>query len=174
MAAPGGHHRRSPRLKGYDYRQPGAYFVTVCAHDRMCIFGAIEQMKMRLSAIGQIVASCWKQIPQHFSVLLDEWVMMPNHMHGIILMGDDPDVVGMVKPPLGLIIGTFKSAATKRVNEWRGERNSPLWQRNFYEHVLRNDADLGRVRQYIVDNPIRWAQDAENPDVIAGSKDPFA
>ncbi|HEY7242306.1 MAG TPA: transposase [Xanthobacteraceae bacterium] len=148
--------------------------MTLCAHDRMCIFGVIDQMKMRLSAIGEIVASCWKQIPQHFPVLLDEWVVMPNHMHAIIVMRDGPDRVEPVKRPLGVIIGAFKAAATKRVNALHGERASPLWQRNFYEHVMRNEADLGRVRQYIVDNPIRWADDPENPNVIAGGNHPFA
>jgi putative transposase len=167
MSTPERYRRRRLRLDQYDYSQPGAYFVTVCAHDRMCLFGKIEQAEMRLSAIGEIVAACWQEVPQHFAVLLDEWVVMPNHLHAIVLMRDD---IHDLRPTasLGLIIGTFKSAATKRVKEAL-RQGSPLWQRSFYEHVVRNDADLRRIRQYITDNPLRWAEDSENPDVIARS-----
>src|SRR5580704_15686294 len=89
MNGPDHHVRRSLRLKDYDYSQAGAYFVTVCAHDRMCIFGVVDATEMRLSEIGRTVDSCWKEIPKHFQVSLDQWVVMPNHLHGIIIMADE-------------------------------------------------------------------------------------
>ena len=177
MNGPDRYLRHSLRLKGYDYSQAGAYFVTVCAHNRMCIFGAVDAAEIRLSEIGRTVGSCWEEIPEHFPVSLDEWVVMPNHLHGIIIMADETPLATAdalpVRPALGAIVGGFKSATTKRVNEERRMERSPLWQRNFYEHVIRNEADLGRIRQYIVDNPVRWAEDPENPNVIAGSGRPL-
>jgi putative transposase len=177
MNGPDHHVRRSLRLKNYDYSQAGAYFVTVCAHNRMCIFGKVDAAEMRLSEIGRTVDSCWKEIPMHFQVSLDQWIVMPNHLHGIIIMADEAplatDDALLLRPALGAIVGAFKSAATKRVNEEPRMERSPLWQRNLYEHVIRNEADLGRIRQIIVDNPIRWAEDPENPNVIAGGKPPL-
>ena len=143
----------------------------------MCIFGAVDAAEMRLSEIGRTVGSCWEEIPEHFPVSLDEWVVMPNHLHGIIIMADETPLAMAdalpVRPAIGAIVGGFKSATTKRVNEEPRMERSPLWQRNFYEHVIRNEADLGRIRQYIVDNPVRWAEDPENPNVIAGGGRPL-
>jgi putative transposase len=165
---PDPHLRSSLRLPEYDYSGAGAYFVTICAHNRICAFGAVDAEEMQLNDVGRIVSSCWNEIPQHFSAIsLDEWVIMPNHVHGIVLISDAADAgathASCIRPGLGVVVGSFKSAATKRVNEWRRAHGSPLWQRNYYEHVIRDQEDLARVRQYIADNPIRWALDPENP-----------
>ena len=161
--------RRDLRLKGYDYSQAGAYFVTVCTHNRMCLLAAVDDAEMRLSEIGRSVELCWKESPKHFPVVLDQWLVMSNHLHGIIIIADETPF-GALRPALGAIVGAFKSAATKCVNQRRRAPGAPLWQRNFYEHVIRNEADLHRVRQYIVDNPIRWAEDPENPNAISSRR----
>jgi putative transposase len=170
---PDQHLRSGLRLQGYDYSGAGAYFVTICTHNRVCAFGAVDDAAMQLNETGRIVASCWNEIPQHFStIILDEWVIMPNHIHGIVIITDESSAeatrASPIRPALGVVVGPFKSAATKRVNEWRRARGSPLWQRNYYEHVIRDEADLTRIRQYIADNPIRWADDPENPNGTSG------
>ena len=166
-------HRKSIRLKGYDYAQPGAYFVTVCTQDRACVFGEIVDGQMRLNTMGRIAADCWQAIPGHFQAAeLDAWVAMPNHFHGIVWMTDVPVGATHASPlhasdpprrPLGTIIGSFKSATTKRINMLRGTPGTPVWQRNYHEHIIRNEDVLCRIRQYILDNPSHWPMDRENP-----------
>ena len=198
--------RRSIRLKGYDYALPGAYFVTICTHRHRCILGEIVNSRMVLSDCGHTVAACWREIPAHFAHLeLDEWVVMPNHIHGIIVIVDDPRGRGeaflesnyaekgtahgkeslrtdrssrnasplLPKPPypcgppscsLGSIVGNFKSVTTRRINRIRKTPGVPVWQRSYYERVIRNERELNAVRQYIRENPARWAEDRENPD----------
>jgi REP element-mobilizing transposase RayT len=178
-------HRRSIRLKGYDYTQPGAYFVTICTQDRACLFGEVVDGQMRLNEFGEIVRECWLAIPDHFShTVLDEFVIMPNHVHGIISIVDastDVTVVvgathasplrirprGPERKSIGAIVGSFKSATTKRINGPRGTPGVPVWQRNYYEHIIRNQESLNRIRQYILDNPQRWSSDRENPSAIS-------
>ena len=167
-------HRRSIRLRDYDYSQPNAYFVIICAHRRACLFGQIIESEMRLNETGLIVADCCQEIPEHFSaVSLDEWMIMPNHLHGIVIITEatnDTDVAAAqhaaplpVKTvPLSVIVRSFKSAVTRRVNAIRATDN-PVWQRNYYEHVVRDERALDRIRRYILENPIRWADDSENP-----------
>ncbi len=175
------HHRRSIRLRGYDYTQAGAYFVTLCARDRACLFGEVVNGDVRLSDAGRIVADAWEWLAvQYPYVALDAWVVMPNHLHGIIVMvdgddggrggsrtaptGDAPSGTVVVKrKPLGRLIGAFKTVSTKRINEIRGTPGATLWQRNYYEHVIRGDADLRRIRAYIADNPARWGRDRNPP-----------
>jgi REP element-mobilizing transposase RayT len=177
-------HRCSIRLKGYDYTWAGAYFVTICTKDRACLFGDVVDGVMRLNQMGQIVWQCWLAIPDHFPhVLLDEFVVMPNHVHGIIvimathivgathaspLQNDDTPTRprGPQRQSVGSIVGSFKSAATKRINEQRGIPGAPVWQRNYYEHIIRDDESLNRIRQYIAENPLRWYLDRENPNAI--------
>ena len=174
--------RRSIRLKGYDYSQPGAYFVTVVVRQRECLLGAIYEGEMRLSQMGRIVEDAWEWLARQYPYVdLDEWVVMPNHLHGIIVISEAPRGSGRggsraaptsVSPsplptkrkPLGELVGAFKTVSTKRVNRLRGMPGVPLWQRNYYEHVIRNTADLDGVRAYIAANPVRWSEDAENPD----------
>ncbi len=188
------HHRRSIRLPDYDYTQNGAYVVTICTHGREALFGEIVDGEMRLNDFGRIVEVCWFAIPEHFPhVEIDAFVVMPNHVHGIIVItgidsdngnvgarhalplqtattkqlsnGDKDQKPAFGKPvakSVGIIVGSFKSAVTKRINEQRGTPNAPVWQRNFYEQVIRNAATMMTFRDYIVTNPGRWADDREN------------
>jgi REP element-mobilizing transposase RayT len=176
------HHRRSIRLKEYDYAQPGGYFVTVVTYQRDLLFGEIVNEEMQLNKFGCIADECWRGIPGHFpNVELGAYVVMPNHVHGIIVINDRADENGLatnsspvvgarhasplpcgVKPhSLGAIVGSFKSAVTKRIG--RELSATGIWQRNYYEHVIRNDKDWDRIHRYIECNPSLWAEDEENP-----------
>jgi putative transposase len=175
----GQHHRRSMRLKGYDYAQVGAYFVTVCVRNRECLFGEAVNGEMRLNDWGQIATACWREIAYHFpAVELDVFVFMPNHMHGIVVLTNVgarhavplPNTEQFGKPVSGslpTIIRSFKSATTKRINEMRRTLGAPIWQRNYYEHIVRNEQELACIREYIATNSLHWALDRENPDLIA-------
>lgn len=167
--------RRSIRLPGYDYTQAGAYFVTVCTHRRACLFGDVDGENARLSSVGRIVASSWEWLAERYPyVETDLYVVMPNHLHGILWLVADPDRRGGSRAaptptpegrrkPLGQLIGAFKTVSTKRINNIRETPGTPIWQRNYYEHVIRNEDDLLEVRRYIRDNPARWHDDEENP-----------
>jgi REP element-mobilizing transposase RayT len=177
------HHRRSIRLKQYDYTQPGGYFVTVVTYHRDCLFGEIVNERMQLNEFGYIAEECWRAIPDHFAnVELGAYVIMPNHVHGIIVITDRADENGMATnsspfvgarhasplPPrgtkphsIGAIVGSFKSAVTCRLG--REFNSTGIWQRNYYEHVIRNHADWDRIHRYIESNPSLWAEDEENP-----------
>ena len=165
--------RKSSRLKGYDYAQPGAYFVTLCTQDRTCLFGDVCAGKMRLNAFGKIVADEWVKTAEiRDEIDLDEWVVMPNHFHGILVIGrgDRPvaptksvAAIGPQSRSVAAAIAGFKSAATKRINTLRGTPGMPVWQRNYHEHIIRNEDSLDRLRQYILDNPAQWTMDLENP-----------
>jgi len=195
------HHRRSIRLKGYDYTQAGAYFVTFVTHDRECLFGEVVDGVMRLNAFGEIVRDEWFRtavVRPYVMLDPDEFVVMPNHVHGIIWITgrDDPvgrphdpvgrphDPVGRPHDPVGrraaspqhdqrprgpaagsvgAIIGQIKSIAAKRINALRGTPAGPVWGRNYYEHIIRYETSLNRIRRYIVANPSRWAEDHEHP-----------
>ena len=170
------HHRRTLRLPGYDYTQAGAYFVTVVARNRECLFGEVVDGEMRLNALGEIVRDEWLQSPTvRPDVDLDVFLVMPNHLHGIIVLtnhtvGATRRVAptpgrprGPIPGSIGAIVGQFKSAVTKRINAARGASGALLWQRNYYEHVIRTEDELNRIGQYILDNPACWAEDPENP-----------
>jgi len=173
------HHRRSIRLKEYDYAQPGAYFITIVTYQRDCLFGEIVNEEMILNEYGNIVDDCWCAIPEHFpNVELGGYMVMPNHVHGIIVINDRADTNvsarrGTIyrapteqfgKPVIGsipTIIRTFKSAVTRRIG--RELNATGIWQRNYYEHVIRNHEDWDRIHRYIESNPSMWAEDEENP-----------
>lgn len=165
------HHRRSIRLKDYDYRAEGAYFVTLCVQDRVCLFGEIGQDAMHLNAIRQAVEECWHWLPQRYPyVVRDEWVVMPNHLHGILVITEDDPIpqhgTGNSKPAikrktLGRLIGAFKTVSTKQVNVLRGTPAARLWQRDFYDRVIRNERELNTIRDYIYFNPANWRSDTE-------------
>jgi putative transposase len=163
------HNRRSIRLKEYDYSQSGEYFVTICTHNRECLLGEIVDEEMKLSSIGEIVQRCWEEIPKHFpNVELDAFVVMPNHVHGIII--NDESCRGEVtsplrKPTLGNIVAYFKYQSTKLINEMNGTTGDRFWQRNYFEHVIRDDKDLQNIQDYITSNPLDWKKDKENPYV---------
>jgi REP element-mobilizing transposase RayT len=175
------HHRRSIRLKDYDYSQAGAYFVTICVKDMKCILGKIQSSKMRLSKIGGIIQQYWEEIPNHFdSVKLDVFVVMPNHLHGIVYITDDcrgvqlnaptknaPNFYSSISPgrkTLSVVIRTFKAAVTTHCRKSR--IHSSLWQRNYYEHIIRNEEKLDLIRGYILYNPLQWQYDRENPEHV--------
>jgi REP element-mobilizing transposase RayT len=174
------HQRRSIRIKGYDYATPGAYFVTIVTQDRRCLFGKVIGGEMVCNALGLIVMNEWfktAELRPYVKLNEDEFVMMPNHVHGIIWLIDD-DHVGARrrrapteerygKPVAGsipTIVCAFKSAVSYRA---RRELNSTkIWQRNYYEHILRNRVDLENTANYISANPSMWEDDDKNPTVI--------
>jgi putative transposase len=168
------HQRRSMRLPGYDYTQPGAYFVTLVTQNRLRLFGEIVDGEMRLNAVGEIVSQAWQWLARQYPYVdIDEWVIMPNHLHGIIWIvnNDAPGRGGSrtapthpIHPqkPLGRLIGAFKTVSTKQINLLNQTPGAALWQRNYFEHIIRNDDDLRRIRAYISNNPLRWTIDREN------------
>lgn len=214
------HHRRSIRLREYDYAAPGAYFITICTRNREPLFGKIADGIMRLNEMGRIVESIWYQIPAHFPrVELDALVVMPDHVHGIIAITDA--VCGSVgagssrpcipsKPPisnavtpyqtnvepppdsgagkprpynaftpihsdsrtLGQVVAYWKYQAAKHINVSRGSPGNPVWQRNYFEHVIRNEQSLNRIRRYIAENPARWRGSPRPPVLTSEPANP--
>lgn len=188
------HHRRSIRLKGYDYAQAGGYFVTVVTWQRQCLFGKIVNGEMILSRYGEIVQKWWQEIPIHFSsVATGAFVIMPNHVHGNIFITDggrgtvsvpeepaihkispENDIPSVIRggktpplrtPTLGQIVAYFKYQSTKEMNRLdHTGMVTKFWQRNYYEHILRNEQDLQNKTSYIEANPLFWEQDDENPN----------
>jgi putative transposase len=213
MFDPDHHHRRSIRLPDFDYRSPGAYFVTICVRGRECLFGQVINEKMLSNEAGAMVVRVWNDLPAHYAnVTLDAFVLMPNHIHGIIVLTDDgrsivsdrgcpilafglpvgagfkpaptynPDLgVGRLPGRAGLkpaptrphgfpeIVRGFKTFSARRINEARRTPSISVWQRNYYEYIVRNQAELRRVREYIDLNPRRWAEDPENPGAVLPS-----
>ena len=155
--------RRPLRLSDFDYSQPGPYFVTICIKERACILGTIADSVMVLTELGDVVTSCWHELPCHYpAISLDAFVAMPNHFHGIIFVGAGSPRPSS-GPTLSNIVGYFKYQSTKRMNELRNSPGASLWQRNFFEHVIRDDHSLNRIREYIFTNPERWEMDRDNP-----------
>ena len=210
------HHRRSIRLKGYDYRRPGAYYVTINAQNKACLFGEVVDGEMRLNDAGRVAEECWRAIPDHFPhVELDAFVIMPNHIHGIVWIVDDAFVGAKNVSPepntgntgaknvspepntgntgakdfsprrgmpraasratvfrspsktVGSIVRGFKIGVTKWIRANTDIHD--VWQRNYYEHIVRDDDDLNRIRLYIAGNPARWDEDSENPGRLSGT-----
>jgi REP element-mobilizing transposase RayT len=169
--SPAKYHRRSIRLPGYDYTHEGIYFVTICTQNRECLFGDIIDGKIKLNDTGHVVTETWKWLAiQYDYVELDEWVVMPNHIHAIIVItdrrGGSRTAPTAKRKPIGRLIGAFKTVSTKRINQMYGSPGAKLWQRNYYEHIIRNDNELHHIRQYIIDNPLRWELDQENPNAV--------
>lgn len=180
------HHRRSIRLKGYDYSRAGVYFITTVVKNRECILSETHDGEVILSALGEIVNRCWNNIPMRFpSVKLDAFMIMPNHIHGILILTDNVGATLAVaqdrtavnqdraraslaptRPTLGNVIGAFKSLCTIAWLDHIKRNNLKLvgkfWQRNYYEHIVRNEMELNRIREYIASNPARWEFDREN------------
>lgn len=191
------HHRRSIRLKGYDYTQVGAYFVTICTWQRECLFGDVVNNEMQLSRAGETVKFNWYYLPRRYPhVKLDTFVIMPNHVHGIIVLTDD-DATTVCSVGAGLekistretniiakptptesvtakstpakrhglpeIIRGFKTFSARRINQIRCVSDVPVWQRNYYEHIIRSEKSLQKIREYIINNPLSWQQDELHP-----------
>jgi REP element-mobilizing transposase RayT len=187
------HHRRSIRLKDYDYTQHGAYFITICTRNRERLLGSVQDGQIVLNDVGNIVESVWQGLPNRFpSVGLDAYVIMPNHVHGIIAVGaqliapcpvgrDDktdqegamnhaPTIVGNPAgamnhaPTLGNIVRTFKAASTNVIRKSRAPAFA--WQRNYHEHIIRDERSLNGIHRYIQVNPLLWLYDRENPQAV--------
>jgi REP element-mobilizing transposase RayT len=200
------HHRRSIRLKGYDYSRAGAYFVTICVHQRECLLGNIVNGEMQLSRFGKIVSYAWQDLPKHYPhVILDEFCIMPNHVHFIVVLDDDDGRDGSSRlsqvslpansrdgsrglsqtslltntllsktplpaqethpyrrHPLSEAIRAFKSFSAKRINDLQKTTGSPFWQKNYYEHIIRNDREWNAIAWYIFNNPLHWQLDRDN------------
>ncbi len=182
------HHRRSIRLKGYDYSSEGAYYITIVAQGRECLFGEIVYGGMILNDAGQMIVKWWNELPNKFpNIVLGEFVVMPNHFHGIIFImetvGADlrvcPDDEENVSAQKGEHVGSPPRTSLSRIIQWfktmttneyiRGVKQlnwkpfvGKLWQRNYYEHIIRNEKDLQRIADYIVANPSRWNEDDNN------------
>ncbi len=172
---PGIHHRRSIRLPNYDYTHPGEYFVTICTHQRQCLFGDITHGTLQLTPAGEQVKALWLRLPLHFfNLQLDEFVVMPNHIHGILQLADQPtsqnpttqiqEPVGTQSGSIGAIIQNFKSVSSRRLRRYGDLAGKPIWQRNYYEHIVRNPEDLARIQTYIQTNPLSWQDDQLHPN----------
>jgi len=188
------HHRRSIRLPGYDYSEAGAYYVTIVTYHRDCLFGEIVNDEMILNDLGKIADECWRSIPEHFPLVeLGAYVIMPNHVHGIIVIRNDesapmggtvddgrrgaallrpyddnsnPHKINVKPGSLGAIMRSYKSAVSYRINK---EHNATgIWQRNYYEHIIRDDKDLQNKTDYIEANPSLWDEDDDNPAINHG------
>jgi len=168
--------RKSIRLREYDYASAGAYFVTICTKAHAYSLGSVINDRVGLNPYGHIVAECWRWLDHHYpTVTLDEWVIMPNYLHGIVVLTNDhvhdrlpqaasrtPDSApcsGVVvkKKPLGQIVGSFKARSARMINHMRRSGDGSIWHRNYYEHIIRDEYELCEIRQYIQANPIEWS-----------------
>ena len=177
------HHRRSIRLRGWDYRAAGHYFVTICSYQRQNTFGDVVDGQMVLSDLGKIIEAEWmKTAVIRHHITLDQFIIMPNHLHGILVF-EDPTVgasgslaqepntpstdgratgTPLQNASLGNVIGQFKSVVTKRFYKSQNSKDIKIWQRGYYERIVRNERELNAIRQYILENPARWAEDRDN------------
>jgi len=188
-------HRTSRRTTGWDYTQTAVYFVTICTHDRARLFGTVHEGRMRLNDVGRIVAGEWRRSESiRAEMTIDAFVVMPDHMHGIVWMhrddargtersahpashggatlgdGDPPDpdtkATGLHRPArsLGSFVAGFKSAATARINRHRAMPGAPVWQRNYHDRIIRTSRHLHAARRYVRQNPARWAADGRGAE----------
>lgn len=177
---PAKHHRQSIRLKGYDYAASGAYFITLCTHQRQCLFGDIVAGEMQLNLYGEIVAEEWQRTPEiRSNFAIDGWIVMPNHFHGIVIIENSdrslpswnahnrtplPNSLHRRPQSLSSFVAGFKSITTKRINAIRNAAGTPVWQRNYYEHIIRDQDSATKIRQYIQNNPSVWEHDRLKPN----------
>lgn len=188
------HNRRSTRLEGYDYSSPGFYFVTICIHNRVCLFGEINDGKMTLNEWGRIARDQWQNTESvRDNVKLDAFVIMPNHVHGIVQITDpdnnsgagnvgaycntpqrnntttqdnNPNHQSELRSPsntLGAIVRGYKSAVTTRINKKNNTPGQKVWQRNYHDRIIRDKQSLQQIRHYIINNPAQWEKDENNP-----------
>ncbi|MGH2550357.1 MAG: transposase, partial [Thermomicrobiales bacterium] len=194
---------RNHRLRSYDYRSGAGYFITICTNQREPLLGEIDDGIVYLSYPGDVVLTAWENLEERFpTAMTDMFVIMPNHIHGILFLGTVVDEERAVAengrasptathkegpihvaaglalpssqyeqiprrnepPKLGDVIGAFKSISARNANKILGRTGQPFWQRNYYEHIIRDDASLERIRKYIANNPVNWAQDEENTE----------
>jgi REP element-mobilizing transposase RayT len=166
--------RRSLRLEGYDYSQGGVYFVTICTEARLPLLGEIIDGQMLLSTAGEIAADEWLRSAElRTEVNLDEFVVMPNHLHGLVILSEGAGVGAHGSAPAGVatrrprslstLIAGYKAYSSKLINELRHGSGCRVWQRNYHEHIVRDEDELERIREYIRLNPAKWAEDVDNP-----------
>lgn len=185
------HKRQSIRLKGYDYSQSGFYFITICCYQRECLFGDIINSQIILNNFGELVKKEWlKSAEIRKEIKLGEFVIMPNHFHGIVIINQknnnynhvhtndvgangrsplqeiqsSPQQISMKPKSLSSLIAGFKSATTKKINIIRDTPKTPVWQRNYYDHIIRNDQSLERIREYVQNNHLSWENDQLHPN----------
>ncbi len=174
--------RKEIRLRGYDYSRDGLYYVTICTKDRKCLFGEIKDGEMHKNEYGQILESVWNDLPSHYTnIVLHEHIVMPDHFHAIIQIdngrvGGNASVGGGLKPSptdtqpsesgmqptkhgLAEFVRALKTFSARKINELRKMQGTPVWQRNYYEHIIRNDDDYCRTVNYIKENPARWGSE---------------
>lgn len=145
--------RKSPRLQGYDYSSAGLYFVTICTFQRQHLFGEVQETTMHLNEVGGLAAQDWLALPAHYTTLtLDEYVIMPNHIHGILYL--DPTTQNA--PMLGTIIGTYKAGVSRKANSILPGK---IWQGRYHDHIIRHEKVLNYIRDYVIHNPARWQKD---------------
>lgn len=160
---------RNLRLPGYDYSQNGAYFVTICTEGRTALFGAVYGSVFTPNDAGWLIANVWDSLPERFPhITLDAFVVMPNHVHSVLFF----DSTSSGSPSLSRVVGAFKSLSTVEYGRGVRERgwvpfNGRLWQAGFYEHVIRSESDLNRIRVYVEGNPAQWDNDRENVSEVA-------
>jgi putative transposase len=177
--------RHSIRLKEYDYSQPGFYFVTICVKNKKCILGDISEnegrflgKEIKLSALGEIVKNVWLSMPGHHNVEIDEFIVMPSHIHGIIIIksrgvaryAPTRDFIKQPAGSLATVVCSLKSESSKQIHRIVGLENFS-WQRNYYEHIIGNEKALSKIRNYIINNPNHWGDDIENPQKISPTLD---
>lgn len=173
--------RRSIRLPEFDYARHGPFFVTLCVKNRKCIFGAVADGQMQLNRFGQIIEDEWIHTAElRPETVFDAYVVMPNHFHGIVsVLNAEAERLGRVgahsRAPLrrqsrslGSLIAQFKATTARLINLLRGTPGASIWQRNYYEHIVRDERDLERIRDYIAANPARWEEDGYHPSRLSG------
>ena len=163
------HHRRSIRLKNYNYSQNGAYFITLCTHNRKCLFGEIKNDVMLLNNFGNIVQNEWiRSFVIRKEILIDEFVIMPNHFHGIVFVRHQTQpqseclarISGPRNKSISALVAGFKSVVTTKINQKRQTPFQPVWQRNYHEHIIRSEKSLHFIREYTKNNPYSWQKDS--------------
>lgn len=166
---------RSIRLKEFDYSQAGSYFITICTFNRACLFGEVYLDNMNLNQLGEIVSREWKRTEElRKNVVMDAFIVMPNHLHGIISIVEGSEshtetassAEAFGKPTsnsIPTIVRLFKASTTTQINSSLNMKDKPVWQRNYYEHVIRGERDLEQIREYITYNASKWDSDNENP-----------
>jgi REP element-mobilizing transposase RayT len=161
------HHRRSIRLQGYDYSQAGLYFITICCQNRECLLGEMVNGEMICNDAGEMVQTAWNDLSNHYGhIKLDTFIIMPNHIHGIIALtnvraGFKPAPTGK-RHGLSEIVRALKTFSARHTNETRNTPGTKLWQRNYWEHIIRNENEYRRISEYITHNPTKWEQDKLN------------
>lgn len=155
--------RKPTRIPGFDYAAPNWYFVTICTHKREHLFGAVVNEMMQINECGAIVTECWNALPAHYSqVELLGWVVMPNHVHGVIAIHPQDD--GTASVAVSEVVRALKTFSAQRINRQRDTVGAPVWQRSFHDHIIRSERAFERIWDYIQTNPERWSSDTYYSD----------